>query len=79
MGFKLEEIANEVKMEKEYTKLIKHYCFVAKIDTGLANNPDFDENVQEYARTFGMKVIDLKGTMDIAEQSYLAARNALKG
>jgi hypothetical protein len=73
------QIANEVKMEKEYTKVIKHYCFVAKIDTGLVNNPDFNENVQEYAQLFGMKIIDIKGTMEVAEQSYRAARNSVTG
>jgi hypothetical protein len=48
-----------------------------KIDTGLANNSEFNENVQEYARTYGMKIIDLKGSVEIAEQSDLAARNVV--
>jgi len=55
------------------------YCLAAKIDTGLANNPEFQENVQEFACTFGMKITDLKGSTEIAEQSYLAARNGITG
>ncbi len=51
------------------------YCLAAKIDTGLANNSKFDENVKEFARKYDMKITDLKGSMEIAEQSYLAARN----
>jgi len=55
------------------------YCLTAKIDTGLANNPEFQENVQEFACTFGMKITDLKGSTEIAEWSYLAARNDVTG
>jgi len=51
------------------------YCLAAKIDTGNGNNPEFHKNVQEFACTFGMKVKDLKGTMELAEHSYLTARN----
>ncbi len=51
------------------------YCMTAKIDTGFANNPEFDENVKEFASKFDMKITDLKGSMEIAEQSYLTARN----
>ncbi len=73
------QVAKDVKIEKEYIKLSKHYCLAVKIDTGLANNSEFNENVQEYARTYGMKIIDLKGNVEITEQSYLAARNAVTG
>jgi hypothetical protein len=53
------------------------YCLAAKVDTGLENNSEFHENVQEFARTYGMKITNLKGSAEIAEQSYLAARNGV--
>lgn len=66
-------------MEKEYIILFKHYSLAAKLDTGIANDSEFDENFREYARTFRMKVITLKESMEVAERSYLAAKNALNG
>lgn len=50
-----------------------------KIDTGLANDSEFHENAQEYARIFGMKIVDRRGSVEVAEQAYLAARNAVIG
>ncbi len=47
----------------------------AKIDTGFANNSEFAENVKEFACKFDMKIADIKGNMEVAEHSYLAARN----
>lgn len=73
------QLQKETKIEKEYINLFKHYSLAAKLDTGIANDPEFDENVREYARTFGMKVITLKGSMEVAERSYLAAKNAITG
>lgn len=55
------------------------YCLAAKIDNGLVDNLEFNENVQEFACTFGMKVMNLKGSTEIAEQSYLNARNSVTG
>lgn len=53
------------------------YCLAAKIETGLSYEPDFNENVQEFALTFGMKITDMKGSAEIAEQSYIAARRTI--
>ncbi len=53
------------------------YCLAAKIDTGMGNNQEFDENVKDFACTFDMKISDLKGNMEVAEHSYLAARNSV--
>ena len=50
------------------------YCLAAKIDNGLINDPDFHLNVKDFACTFGMKVVNLKGSMEVTEQSYLNAR-----
>ncbi len=55
------------------------YCLAAKIDNGLINDPDFHINVKEFASTFGMKVVKLKGDLEITEQSYLNARNGVTG
>lgn len=55
------------------------YCLAAKIDYGLVDNLEFNENVKEFACTFGMKVMNLKGSAEIAEQSYLNARNSVTG
>ncbi|HOW14705.1 DUF1638 domain-containing protein [Methanosarcina sp.] len=53
------------------------YCLAAKINTGIPYKSDFYQNVQEFALTFGMKIIDIKGSAEIAEQSYLAAMEAI--
>jgi len=53
------------------------YCLAAKINTGIPYESDFYQNVQEFALTFGMKIIDIKGSAEIAEQSYLAAMEAI--
>lgn len=51
------------------------YCLAAKIDSGNINDPDFNINVKEFACTFGMKVVNLKGSTEITELSYQNARN----
>lgn len=73
---RLEKEAGSRDFNHRYLKNPR-YCLAAKIDTGLLYEPDFYANIQEFACTFGMKVIDLKGSAEIAEQSYLAARKAI--
>jgi hypothetical protein len=51
------------------------YCMTAKIDTGLVDNLEFDENIKEFVQKFNMKITDLKGSVEIAEKSYLTAQN----
>jgi len=53
------------------------YCLAAKIDSGLVDDPDFHINVKEFACTFDMKVVNLRGNLEITEQSYLNARNGI--
>lgn len=53
------------------------YCLAAKIDTEPSNSSQFDENVKEFASKYDMKITHIKGSMEIAEQSYLAARNSI--
>jgi hypothetical protein len=55
------------------------YCLVAKIETGLLYEPDFNKNVQGFASNFCMKITDLKGNADVADQCYLAARKMIVG
>jgi len=74
-------LGNEVNGQDFNNKYLKKslYCMAAKINTEFANNPEFDENVKEFARKFDMKITNLKGSMEIAEQSYFAARNYITG
>jgi Protein of unknown function (DUF1638). len=55
------------------------YCLAAKIDSGVNNDLDFHTNVKDFACTFGMKVVNLKGNLEITEKSYLNARNGEYG
>jgi hypothetical protein len=75
--------SNWNKLENEYVSrdFNKHYlknplyCLAAQIDSGLTDDPEFHTNVKDFACTFGMKVINLKGNLEITEHSYLNARN----
>ncbi len=58
-------------------KYIRRYRRVAKINTGLSYEPDFDENVRNFARFFNLKIVELKGSIKIAEQSYQNAKKFL--
>jgi Protein of unknown function (DUF1638). len=55
------------------------YRLAAKIDSGFINDPNFHTNVKDFACTFGMKVVNLKGNVEITERSYLNARNGATG
>jgi hypothetical protein len=74
-------LENEAKGRDFNNKYLKKslYCMAAKINTEFANNSEFDENIKEFARKFAMKITNLKGSMEIAEQSYFAARNNITG
>lgn len=75
---RLENETGSRELNKHYLKN-PLYCLAAKIDSGLLNDPEFDINVKEFACTFGMKVVNLKGNVEITEQSYLNARNGTSG
>ncbi len=55
-------------------KYIRRYRRVAKINTGLPYEQDFDENVRDFARFFNLKIVELQGSKKIAEQSYQNAK-----
>ncbi len=53
---------------------MKRYGKVAKINTGISYEPDFDENVRDFAQSFNLKIVELQGSKKIAEQSYQNAK-----
>jgi len=60
-------------------KLLKHVRFrkVAKVNTGLSYEPDFDANVDEFAQRYKLKVIQLKGCTDIIKRCYREAKGGI--
>ncbi len=67
-----------VDFDSKYLKDPK-YCVAAKLDTGLAYDPDFHKNVREFACRFNMEVRGMKGSVEVAKQSYEHARKAVIG
>jgi len=61
-------------------KLLKRTRFkkVAKIDVDLRYEPNFDENVDDYAQLRDMHVIQLTGSTDIVERCYKRAKSGLR-
>ncbi|NJD51742.1 MAG: DUF1638 domain-containing protein [Candidatus Methanoperedens sp.] len=53
---------------------MKRYRRAAKINTGLPYEPEFDENIRDFARSFNLKIIEVQGSIKIAEQSYQNAK-----
>ena len=58
-----------------YKKLDKN---VIKINNGISKREEFDKNVLEFARTFNRSIVEMKGSMDIANESYLSAKKNLR-
>jgi len=56
------------------TKFLKLYGRVAKINTGLSYELDFDKNVKDFAPFFNLQIVELQGSKKIAEQSYQNAK-----
>lgn len=53
------------------------YKKVGKIDTGLAYEKSFDENVEKFAQTLDFQIVNMEGTVKIVEQSYQRAKQAI--
>lgn len=53
------------------------YSRVVKLDTGLSYDPDFHKNVRDFARTFDMEIMEVKGSAELAEKSYRAAKKGV--
>lgn len=51
---------------------------VARIDTGLAFEPGFDEHVGLFAERYGLEVMDLPGCFSPAECSFRRAKDGLR-
>jgi hypothetical protein len=72
-----QEIAESVK------KLLKHARFkkklrVAKVDTGLRYEPNFDENVHDFVQLLKIDLIQLRGNTDIVERCYQNAKSSTR-
>jgi len=65
---------NAILSSEPDTKFLKLYGRVAKINTGLSYEPDFDKKVSDFARFFNLKIVELQGSKKIAEQSYQNAK-----
>jgi hypothetical protein len=53
------------------------YSRVVKLDTGLSYDPDFHKNVRDFAHTFNMEIVEVKGNVELAEKSYSAAKKSV--
>jgi hypothetical protein len=53
------------------------YSRVVKLDTGLSYDPDFYKNIRDFARTFDMEIVEVKGSVELAESSYRAAKKGI--
>ncbi|HEY3362835.1 MAG TPA: DUF1638 domain-containing protein [Methanosarcina sp.] len=53
------------------------YSRVVKIDTGLSYDPNFHKNVKDFARSFDMEIVEVKGSVELAEKSYRAAKKGV--
>lgn len=66
----------------EMTKMVFDYSGyknVAKVDTGLYYEKDFETKVREFADSFEFEVVDMKGSPELIERCYERAREkALK-
>lgn len=62
------------------TKIVFDYAGykkVGKINTSLFYEKSFDEKVEEFAQAFDFQIVDIEGTMKIAEQSYQRAKDTI--
>ena len=59
--------------------LLKHVRFkkIAKVDTGLSYEPDFEANVDECARRFYLRPVALKGSTAVIHRSYQRAKSGV--
>ena len=53
------------------------YQRVARINTKLSYETDFEKKIEEFACDFGFEIIDLIGSTEIVQKSYNQMRNIL--
>ncbi|MDD3043240.1 MAG: DUF1638 domain-containing protein [Methanosarcinaceae archaeon] len=71
-----EEAGGSPDLNKRYLQN-SHYGWTAKINTGLPCGPDFHKNVRDFARSFGMEILEREGSPEVAKRSYEYARKAV--
>ncbi len=64
---------------REGFTLMKHARFmkIAKVDTALSYQPDFDANVDECAKQFSLHPVLLRGNTSVIQKSYLRAKKGI--
>ncbi|AKB25277.1 hypothetical protein MSMTP_1808 [Methanosarcina sp. MTP4] len=65
-----------LKMMKK-THEITGYGRVAKLNTGLSYTENFDDNIREFADTFGFEVMELEGNQEIFDKCYRELRTEI--
>lgn len=61
----------------EMTKMVFDYSGyknVAKVDTGLHYEKEFETKVREFADSFGFDIVDMEGSPELIEKSYKRAK-----
>ncbi len=53
------------------------YRKIARVNTGLFYEPDFERKIEEFALNFGFELIELEGSTEIAQKSYKKMQNML--
>jgi hypothetical protein len=53
------------------------YRKIARVNTGLFYEPDFEKKIEEFALNFGFELIELEGSTEIAQKSYKNMQNIL--
>jgi hypothetical protein len=53
------------------------YRKVARVNTKLSYESDFEKKIEEFAHNFGFEIIELEGSTEIVQKSYNQMRNML--
>ena len=79
----IDKISEYSKDPEEQIKMHKmlldaaNYSRVAKVRTGLEYTKDFDEKIEEYARTFGFDIFEVEGGQELFEKCYNSIKEEL--
>lgn len=53
------------------------YRKIARVNTGISYEPDFEKKIEEFVLNFGFEIIELEGSTEMAQKSYKTMRNML--